>query len=296
MTERVKRPAFQWYPGDWRRDVALQSCSIEARGLWMEMINLMHDGDPYGHLSAGGITIDAVMLANLTGIPAARVKKLIAELEQRRIFSRTDGGVIYSRRMVRDEALRTKRAEYGKLGGNPNLTGKSKHGDEGNEDKGKVAGKVNPNPTPATATASLQFASAEKPLSAAYAQACAIRANQGLAEHATRPQPIARVIATNGSSHAAAEALIAANVPLAFAESTVYELAKAHAAQDQITSLKYFVPGVIRAWEREGATSDASDAQRPSSKKKRSGDPTYDALQDLIDAEKAKTAVGGSRG
>jgi hypothetical protein len=57
MADRVKRPAFQWYPGDWRRDTALQSCSIAARGLWVEMLNLMHDGEPYGHLTAGGVQL-----------------------------------------------------------------------------------------------------------------------------------------------------------------------------------------------------------------------------------------------
>ena len=30
----MKRPAFQFYPSDWRKDMALQSCSVAARGLW----------------------------------------------------------------------------------------------------------------------------------------------------------------------------------------------------------------------------------------------------------------------
>jgi len=36
MTSASKRPAFQFYPGDWRRDTALQSVSLAARGLWIE--------------------------------------------------------------------------------------------------------------------------------------------------------------------------------------------------------------------------------------------------------------------
>ncbi len=118
----MKRPAFQWYPGDWRRDTALQSCSIDARGLWIEMLNLMHDGEPYGHLTAGGVRITPDMLGTLTGVTGQRARKLIAELESRRIFSRTDEDVIYSRRMVRDEHVRSVRAAGGpKSLDNPNV-------------------------------------------------------------------------------------------------------------------------------------------------------------------------------
>lgn len=117
----MKRPAFQWYPGDARRDVALQACSLEARGLWREMMDLMHDGTPYGHLTAGDVPMNDEQLGRIVGIPAARARKLLTELETHRVFSRNDDGVIFSRRMVRDEHIRTVRATCGKLGGNPAL-------------------------------------------------------------------------------------------------------------------------------------------------------------------------------
>lgn len=50
----MKRPAFQFYPGDWQRDAALRSCSVPARGLLIEMICIMHDAEPYGHLRVNG--------------------------------------------------------------------------------------------------------------------------------------------------------------------------------------------------------------------------------------------------
>src|SRR4051794_27136205 len=118
---RVKRPAFQWYPGDHRRDTALQACSFEARALWREMIDLMHDGEPYGHLTAGGVPVDPSTIARLVGKSLGFIVKLIEELESRRVFSRTDTGVIYSRRMVKDEHLRTVRAHSGRMGGSPLL-------------------------------------------------------------------------------------------------------------------------------------------------------------------------------
>jgi hypothetical protein len=189
MADRVKRPAFQWYPGDWRRDTALQSCSIAARGLWVEMLNLMHDGEPYGHLTAGGVQLTTQGLANLTGLAPAAAKKLLKELEDRKVFSRTSDGTIYSRRMVRDEDIRTKRANAGKLGGNPALVGP--------KDNGEVAPRLtkedNPNPTPASASASASaFASAVAvdPSSSAHKTRLVAAANRGLSEHATRPQVI----------------------------------------------------------------------------------------------------------
>lgn len=122
-TDRTKRPSYQWYPGDWRRDLALQACSFEARALWREMLDLMHDGEPYGHLTAGGVPIDVVQLARLIGIPLQKARRWLAELEDRKVFSRTEAGVIYSRRMVRDEieylAYVERQRENGRRGGRP---------------------------------------------------------------------------------------------------------------------------------------------------------------------------------
>lgn len=118
----AKRPAFQFYPGDWQRDLALRSCSLAARGLWHEMMCLMHDGQPYGHLKVGSRRLDdPATLAPLVGASAEAVTALLAELEAANVFSRTRKGVVFSRRMVRDEAIRNKRASGGKLGGNPKL-------------------------------------------------------------------------------------------------------------------------------------------------------------------------------
>lgn len=117
----MKRPAFQFYPADWRKDSALQSTSIAARGLWIEMTCIMHECDPYGHLAVNGNPLQEMQLSRLVGESVGSVKKLLAELEDAGVFSRLENGCIYSRRMVKDEHLRNVRAEAGRLGGNPNL-------------------------------------------------------------------------------------------------------------------------------------------------------------------------------
>jgi hypothetical protein len=119
--DEVKRPAYQWYPGDFRRDVALQACSFEARALWREMLDLMHDGEPYGHLTAGGVPMNDATVARIVGVPLAKARRWLADLEAHKVFSRTEAGVIFSRRMVKDEHIRGVRAESGKKGGNPAL-------------------------------------------------------------------------------------------------------------------------------------------------------------------------------
>ena len=63
----MKRPSFQFYPADWLRDTALRSCSTGARGLWIDMICFMHEGNPYGHLKVGNKVILSSNLASMVG-------------------------------------------------------------------------------------------------------------------------------------------------------------------------------------------------------------------------------------
>lgn len=85
-------------------------CSAAARGLWVEMLCVMHLAKPYGHLLVNGQSPNNTQLAVLTGIPTEQVSSLLAELETAGVFSRTLKHVIYSRRMTRDD----KRAREGK--------------------------------------------------------------------------------------------------------------------------------------------------------------------------------------
>lgn len=129
--QKVKRPASQYYWGDWFKDLALQACSLPARGLWHEMNCLMHQGEPYGHLTMpNGKPMEPAQLANLCKVSPALCRKLIAELEGNGVFSRSDTGAIYSRRMVRDEDLRNRRASGGAAGAEHGIKG-AEHGSKG---------------------------------------------------------------------------------------------------------------------------------------------------------------------
>lgn len=147
----MKRPSFQFYPGDWLRATDLRSCSVGARGLWIEMICLMHEGNPYGYLKVNQKVIHATNLARIVGATLHEVEGWLHELEASGVCSRDDDGCYLSRRMIRDESLRQVRAAAGKLGGNPKL---KKSENPSVEVAYCLSSKVKQNPTPASASAS----------------------------------------------------------------------------------------------------------------------------------------------
>ena len=93
---------MKFYPSDWRADPALRSCSVAARGLWVEMLCIMHEAVPYGSLLIAGARIDKKRLSVLAGISEKECTALLIELEGFAVFGRDDDGTIYSRRMRRD--------------------------------------------------------------------------------------------------------------------------------------------------------------------------------------------------
>ena len=121
-TERsVKLHWLKFYPADWRADLGLRQCSLAARGLWMDMLAIMHAAEPCGSLLVNGKPITAKQLAALSVASAADVARALDELREAGVFSIDDDGTIYSRRMRRDVAKAAEDREHGRKGGNPSL-------------------------------------------------------------------------------------------------------------------------------------------------------------------------------
>lgn len=95
-----KNPWLKFYPLDWRGDPKLRMCSMAARGLWIEILSLMHEAAPYGHLLVNGKSPTDTQIAVLAGAPSDQITDLLGELETAGVFSRTKDGVIYSLDMV----------------------------------------------------------------------------------------------------------------------------------------------------------------------------------------------------
>lgn len=131
MNEK-KQPYMKWYPRDWRGDGALRMCSFAARGLWADLLSLMHDeGEPYGHLRMNGKAPTSAQLSRMLGGTPREIDRIIAELEEAGVFSRDDDGIIFSRRMVRDKAKADLDKQNGGKGGNPDLKPKPNGPDNG---------------------------------------------------------------------------------------------------------------------------------------------------------------------
>jgi len=114
-------PWLKFYPTDWRSDPKLRMCGLSARGLWIELISIMHEASPYGHLLVSGLAPTDAQLAVLVGAPSDQIPNLVGELEAAGVFSRTKEGVIYSRRMTRVAKKSAIARKNGKNGGNPTL-------------------------------------------------------------------------------------------------------------------------------------------------------------------------------
>jgi len=110
----TRSPAFQFYAGDYLRDAKVLRVSLAARGLWVSMLCLMHmEGEPYGHLRVGTKDLTPKELARIVGERERIVNRLLLELETAQVFSKNETNTIFSRRMMRDEEIRRKRAEGG---------------------------------------------------------------------------------------------------------------------------------------------------------------------------------------
>lgn len=140
---RSKAPSFQFYANDWMGNLALQSCSIGARGLFIQLLCLMHNSSEPGKLFLpNGFSPSATKTAQLCNVDARQYRRHLPELLQNGILKLDDNGIIYCKRMIRDNELRNKRKEAGSKGGNPNLLNQ------------KLKQNAKQNATPSTSTSS----------------------------------------------------------------------------------------------------------------------------------------------
>ena len=136
----ARDPWMKFYPQDWRADEKLRMCSLTARGLWIEMLALMHRSERYGQLLIGGRVPTDAQLAVQVGALPDEVTAMLAELSDAGVFSRAASGAIYSRRMTRDHKKAENARKNGKKGGNPSLGNKRENTAS---DKGRLSQPLN---------------------------------------------------------------------------------------------------------------------------------------------------------
>ena len=94
-----KNPSTRWFFKDWENDEALRLCSLAAQGLWMRLLCICAAND--GYLLINGKPPSGAALARYIGEMPAVVRRLVQELDDAGVFSRTSETIIFNRRMVR---------------------------------------------------------------------------------------------------------------------------------------------------------------------------------------------------
>lgn len=137
MAGEKRKPWFKFYSRDWRSNAKLRLCSFGARGLWADLLSLMHESVHPGFLLVEGVVPTPRQLMGLLGGSEREIKMLLAELGATSVYSITGEpmspdletlipkampkGVMFSRRMVRDEFKAQADKANGRSGGNPSL-------------------------------------------------------------------------------------------------------------------------------------------------------------------------------
>ena len=99
-------PYMQFYPADWLTDPALRSCSLEARGAWIDIICLMWKCPDRGVLRTNGHPWSDQQIAQALGIPLKAAKAVVSELIDAGVTAKDADGSLSCRRIVREEEER----------------------------------------------------------------------------------------------------------------------------------------------------------------------------------------------
>ncbi len=158
----MRRPSFQFYPGDWSSNTNLRRCTHEEKGLWLDILCLMHDSEEYGILRW-----ELSEIAQAIGSQRAKVQRLVDKgvmkgaddnYEEGFIFvprsgrksgspvvliGRQSGPIWFSSRMVRDEYVRQnagKSTRFGASNPEPDPSPSRRDGEGQGEYQGEYQG------------------------------------------------------------------------------------------------------------------------------------------------------------
>lgn len=152
----MKRPSFQFYAGDWQGNAKLRRCSHAEKGMWIDVLCLMHDSPEYGVLRWPLKDIAQAIGAKLSDLHRIVEKGVLKGADQgercaayvhqgyhaRRplppvtLVPEQEGPIWYSSRMVLDEYLRTRRGGSTKFTADnqPNRSPTGRLGDTARDD------------------------------------------------------------------------------------------------------------------------------------------------------------------
>jgi hypothetical protein len=145
----MKRPSFQFYPGDWRSNAKLRRCTDAERGIWIEVMCLLHDSEEYGVLRWPLKDVAQAIGCKLLGLRALSEKGVLKGADtgsqcEPYVYTPRHAGkdgtpvilvpgqvgpIWFSSRMVCDEYLRTTRGVGTRFGETPKSPPTHREGD-----------------------------------------------------------------------------------------------------------------------------------------------------------------------
>ena len=117
LESNMSLPHIQFYVGDWRKDLGIQTLSYYHRGIWFELLMLMHCAEERGRLVLAGKPMSNAALARLLGLSQQETQDALAAILDSGVASKDEAEVFFCRRMVREEELRQNRKRAGSKGG-----------------------------------------------------------------------------------------------------------------------------------------------------------------------------------
>ncbi|WP_367189790.1 hypothetical protein [Burkholderia sp. Ed8] len=145
----MTRPSFQFYPGDWQANSNLRRCTHAEKGVWIDVMCLLHDSPEYGVLRWPLKEIAQAIGAPLSMLRSIITKGVLKGADKAQtcaafvyvprsgrrdgdpvtLVAEQEGPIWYSSRMVKDEYVRIHAGASTRFG-NPNTSTPSRrHGD-----------------------------------------------------------------------------------------------------------------------------------------------------------------------
>ena len=118
----MARPWFKLDATDWLGDLKLRDISPAARGVWIDILCLMHQSEERGVLITNGEPWDFNKVVKRVANGSRACRQACRELVAKEVMSVRQDGAFFSKRMVNDEKQMQTDKDNGAKGGNPELS------------------------------------------------------------------------------------------------------------------------------------------------------------------------------
>lgn len=122
----MSKGALKFDVQKWRDSADVRSCAPLARAVWLEMLCVMAEAEPFGFFLIDGKKVGPGRFAQVANMTVEDVQSGIAQLEKAGVFSRDGEGRIYCRKMARDARFGAAQSARAKARWSKEKTGKTK--------------------------------------------------------------------------------------------------------------------------------------------------------------------------